>query len=239
MCNGERGKGMENNCGRPGNRFLLYRAAWEGIYGTHIVCGTAEFTDALFVYLDGKPDPESAAVLEKSYTGRPWVCLTEDWETHVRERYPGINVYTRYRMKPAAGFSLPEEKPLPGGCTLSRMDEAAFMEHPFSHGCNYATYADFSRLGSGAVVRRGGEIVSSASSFLSLEGEVEMDVSTKPDWRGKGLAAACIREMLLDCMERKLTVHWDAQNETSRHLAEKFGFEQDEAYRVYCLPKKG
>ena len=51
------------------------------------------------------------------------------------------------------------------------------------------------------------------------------------------LAAACVARMLRDCMERRITVHWDAQNDVSRHLAEKFGFEAETEYSVYWLPK--
>ena len=82
----------------------------------------------------------------------------------------------------------------------------------------------------------GGEIVSSASSFLSLDREIELDVSTKESHRGKKLATACVARMLKDCMERGITVHWDAQNDVSRHLAEKFGFEIETGYPVYWLP---
>ena len=78
--------------------------------------------------------------------------------------------------------------------------------------------------------------MSSASSFLSLDREIELDVSTKESHRGKKLATACVARMLKDCMERGITVHWDAQNDVSRHLAEKFGFEIETGYPVYWLP---
>ena len=77
--------------------------------------------------------------------------------------------------------------------------------------------------------------MSSASSFLSLDGEIELDVSTKEAHRGKELATACVARMLKNCMERGITVHWDAQNDVSRHLAEKFGFEIETGYPVYWL----
>ena len=87
----------------------------------------------------------------------------------------------------------------------------------------------------GAVVYYGGEIVAAASSFLSLNGEIEMDISTKEAHRRKNLATACAARMLQDCMERGITVHWDAQNDISRHLAGKFGFEMEKEYSVYWL----
>ena len=63
-----------------------------------------------------------------------------------------------------------------------------------------------------------------------------VDVSTLEVHRGKKLATACIARMLQDCMKRGITVHWDAQNDVSRHLAEKFGFMVDQEYSVYWLP---
>ena len=212
---------------------LLYRAAQRGTYGSRREYITGSITDALFVYLDGKPDRESGTALKENYTARPLVCLTDAWEAYVREQFPGAAVYTRYMMKPAKRFRIPESMALSEGYRLSRMDGETFSRHPFSHGANYASYDAFRAEGSGAAVYHGGEIVSAASSFLSLDGEVELDVSTKEEHRGKGLAGACVAMMLQDCMDRNITVHWDAQNAASGHLAEKFGFEQETAYPVY------
>ena len=215
---------------------LLYRAALRGVFGGRSEYGQAGIADALFVFLDGKPDPEAAAALEARYRVRPLVCLTESWEDYIRARYPEARVYRRCMMKPARRFLLPEESALPEGYRLAAMDEAAFERHPFSHGANYASCAAFQAEGSGAVAYWNGEIVASASSFLSMDGEVELDVSTKEEHQGKGLASACVARMLRDCMERGIAVHWDAQNEISRHLAEKFGFEMETEYSVYWLP---
>ena len=217
---------------------LLYRAALQGKYGKREVFTRGSITDALFVYLDGEPEPESAAVLEERFRFRPLVCLTDAWEAHLKARYPDAKVYPRCAMKPACRFRIPEEYLLPEGYRLAMMDESAFDRHPFSHGDNYPSWTAFRAEGSGAVAYRDGEIAASASSFLSLDGEVELDISTEEGHRGKGLAGACTARMLQDCMERRITVHWDAQNDISRHLAEKFGFEPEEEYQVYWLPKK-
>ncbi len=220
------------------NTPLLYRAARRGTFGKREEYAQGSISDALFVYLDGTPEPETAAEVDERFRVRPLVCLTDAWDRHVRTRYPDAKAYTRYMMKPANRFTIPEDRSLPEGYRIARMDEAAFSAHPFSHGENYLSYEAFRTEGAGAVVYRGGEIAASASSFLSLDGEAELDVSTAEDHRGKGLAAACIAMMLRDCEEREITVHWDAQNEVSRHLAEKFGFEEETAYKVYWLPEK-
>ena len=217
------------------NMPLLYRAALQGVFGRREQYSRSSITDALFVYLDGEPEEESIGVVDSRFRNRPLVCLTKAWEEQIRSRYPDAAVYRRTMMKPACRFTIPENTELPEGYRLAGMDEAAFAQHPFSHGENYPCWAAFQAEGSGAVVYHGGEIVSAASSFLSLDGEIELDVFTKESHRGKKLAAACISRMLQDCMERGITVHWDAQNDVSRHLAERFGFEAETEYSVCWL----
>ena len=216
---------------------LLYRAARQGVFGRYEQFSRSSITDALFVYLDGEPEPESIKRVDSCFRNRPLVCLTKVWEEHIKARYPDAAVYRRTMMKPACRFIVPDHAELPEGYRLTGMDEAAFEQHPFSHGENYSCWAAFQAEGSGAVVYHGGEIVAAASSFLNVNNEVELDVSTLEDHRGKKLATACVARMLQDCMKRGITVHWDAQNDVSRHLAEKFGFEAEQEYSVYWLPQ--
>ena len=217
------------------NMPLLYRAALQGAFGRREKFSRSSITDALFVYLDGEPEEESIGVMDSRFRNRPLVCLTKAWEEQIRSRYPDAAIYRRTMMKSACRFTIPEDAELPEGYRLAVMDKAAFEQHPFSHGENYPSWAAFQAEGSGAVVYHGEEIVSAASSFLSLGGEIELDVFTKESHRGKKLAAACISRMLQDCMERGITVHWDAQNDVSRHLAERFGFEAETEYSVCWL----
>ena len=217
---------------------LLYRAARRGAFGRLTRFERGSIADALFVFLDGEPEPESVDALEAGYLSRSWVCLTGAWESCIREQFPRARVFMRTRMKPLRRFRFPGEKPLPEGCRLAMMDASAFSAHPFGHGANYPSYEAFREAGSGAVIRKEGEIVASASSFLSLDGEVELDVSTAEGYRGQGLATACAAAMLRDCMARGIIVHWDAQNAASRHLAEKFGFEAEREYPVYWVDRE-
>ncbi len=217
---------------------LLYRAAETGIFGCRYEFDSGSITDALFVYLDGIPSKDSISSVDADYRLRPIVCLTEEWEEFIRGRYNGARVYMRNVMKPSYCFDTDGEIRLPDGYTVSLFDESAFEKHPFGHGENYASFEEFARNGSGAAVWYGDEIVSSASSFLTVGSEVELDVSTEESHRGKGLASACVAMMLRDCRKRGITVHWDAQNETSMHLALKFGFEHEFSYSVFVLGGK-
>ncbi len=218
------------------NRPLLFRAARQGVFGRRTEFSRGSITDALFVYLDGEPEPGSVAEVDAHFRNRPLVCLTEDWKDRIEAQFPEAAVYRRTAMKPACRFILPEIPGIPEGYRLTGMDEAAFERHPFSQGKNYDSWNAFRAEGSGAVVYCGMEIAAAASSFLSLNGEVELDVSTKEDHRGKKLATHCIARMLRDCMKRGFTVHWDAQNSISCHLAQKFGFEAEDEYSVYWIP---
>ena len=167
------------------NRPLLYLAAQQGTFGKRTEFNQSSITDALFVYLDGEPEDASVARVDAHFRNRPLVCLTKAWEEQIRAQYPDAAIYPRTVMKPVCRFILPENIEIPEGYRLAGMDEAAFEQHPFSHGENYPSFTAFQAEGSGAVVYDGNEIVAAASSFLSLEGEIELDVSTKEAHRGK------------------------------------------------------
>lgn len=214
---------------------LLYRAAYSGVWGQLKNVNGGAITDALFVYLEGVPEPESIQALCDSYTNRPLVCLSEAWETYIHTHHPTAACYQRYLMAHRKEFELGVDGSLPVGFEVRNFDENIFFHHPFSHGENYPSFEDFQKSGAGAVILHDNRIVASASSFLSYQGEVELDVSTDAAFRRKGLATACVRQMLYDCQKRGITVHWDAQNIESRHLAEKFRFQIQRTYPVYII----
>lgn len=221
-----------------GRQSLIFRAAQAGRYGKTFSFSQGSITDALFVFLDGRPEEESQAALEAHFMARPWVCFTGAWERYIQSHFQNVQLFTRSMMKPRSSFVFPLLRPLPKEYRLELMDETAFNRHPFGHGENYPSYRQFAAEAAGAVVWRENEIIASASSFLSLNGELELDVSVKEVHRGSGLAVACVSKMLGQCMVKGFTVHWDAQNETSKHLAKKFAFEVEEEYSVYYKAEK-
>ena len=223
-----------NNHSKP----LLYKAAQAAVYGQRYEFGQGSISDAMFVYLDGDPSPESICALDQNYRLRPLVCLTDAWEQHINTTYPNAYVCSRHMMKPSRSFLLDGAIDLPNGYEVALFDETAFELHPFSHGENYGSFAAFREKGAGAVVWHNDKIVASASSLLTVDNEVELDVSTDEAHRKKGLATACVFRMLQDCARRGITVHWDAQNETSLRVAEKFGFELECVYSVFFLPER-
>ena len=94
---------------------LLYRAALQGIFGKRTEFSRSSITDALFVYLDGEPEPESVAEVDARFRARPLVCLTKAWEEVIETQYPDADVFRRTVMKPARRFVIPANTAMPEG----------------------------------------------------------------------------------------------------------------------------
>ena len=212
---------------------LLLRSCEAGLFGKNHVYENGSIAEALFTYLSGEPNEALFNQLCTPKCGRYLVCLSEQWENFIQQKNPDTETYVRYEMKPANHFIFPHLGELPSEFEIRKFSEKEFEEKPFAHGQNYKSAEDFAANGAGAVIWHNGKIVSSASSFISFENEVELDFSTLEDYRRKGLANHCINEMLKDCEARALLVHWDAQTEISRDIAFKFGFELNQSYTVY------
>ena len=214
---------------------LFLRAGKAGEYGISVQYGTGSIYHAYFTYLCGLPDAELFEDRPDLFCGKSLVCMTEEWARFLRKQPNLETVCLRRLMKPLRGKSVKEVSPLPSEYRLRPFDEEAFARKPYQHGSFYQSYEDFSRRGSGFVIWHGKDIVCSVSSHLSLGENVELDVTTSEAHRRRGLADRCVAEMLNDCAERKLTVHWDAKNTPSMRMAQSHGFELFQEYAVYCL----
>lgn len=116
------------------NIHFLYRASRQGVFGKCEQYSRSSITDALFVYLDGDPEPETVDRVDMYFRNRPLVCLTDAWETLIREQYPDAAIYRRTVMKPACRFIIPEIPELPEGYRLADKDEAVFNSILFPTG---------------------------------------------------------------------------------------------------------
>lgn len=214
---------------------LLLRACEAGLFGKNHVYENGSIAEALFTYLLGEPNEALINQLCAPKRGRHLVCLSEQWQSFIQQNFPDAETYVRYQMKSVNHFVFPNLDKLASEFELRKFGEKEFEAKPFSHGKDYKSAEDFAANGAGAVIWHKGKIVSSASSFISFENEIELDFSTLEDYRRKGLANHCISQMLKNCEKRGLLVHWDAQTELSRNIAFKFGFELNQNYTVYIV----
>lgn len=93
----------------------------------------------------------------------------------------------------------------------------------------------FSALGFGFCACAGDRIAALISTYAVARAGVEIQITTYPDDRRKGLATALGATFILDCLERGLDPHWDAANENSCRLAEKLGYAGCTPYPMWVL----
>ena len=189
-----------------------------------------------FTYLCGIPDEDLLSEHPDLLYENRLVCMSPEWADYVR-RQPVRFILRRELMEPYCQEPVKKPGALPDGYTLSPFTRGIFEAHPFDHGRGYRDHQDFTDRGAGAAVLYDGQVVSAASSFLTYEGHVELDVFTEPEHRGRGLAGHCVFEMLRQCSAKKYTVHWDAQNRMSSRMAKSHGFVPLTDYAVYWIDK--
>lgn len=202
-----------------------------------------------FCYFAGKPDTE--LVLYQPWkglgTGQADVIMVpqdREWGRLIERCYGGqAKKVIRYAIKKEPGIFDVEKlqaavDTLPDGYTLKMMDEELFWQCRDMAWCRdwvlqYNDYAMYERHGLGAVVMKGGEPVSGASSYSGYLGGIEVEIITREDHRRKGLAFACGAKLILECLKKGWYPSWDAQNPWSAALAQKLGYHFDREYAAY------
>lgn len=216
-----------------------------------------------FCFLAGEPDAELAAFTpegrdrdfrilvprERSQNttdepaGPPYPA-DRTWESAIRQIYGDkARRVTRYAIKKEPGVwdmhrLQAAVAALPPEYELRLIDEELFgqcRESEWSRDlvAQFRDYGLYREWGLGAVVLRGREIVSGASSYSAYRGGIEIEIDTREDYRRKGLAYICGARLILECCARGLYPSWDAHNLWSVALAEKLGYHLDRAYDAY------
>jgi GNAT superfamily N-acetyltransferase len=78
-------------------------------------------------------------------------------------------------------------------------------------------------LGFGAV--QNGRLACAATSYTRSSRSVEVAISTRPAFRGRGLAAATAARFLRECLTEGLAPRWSASNPVSQRLAVRLGYQ--------------
>ena len=194
-----------------------------------------------FVFYAGEPNLEMVKSTEGFYKEAILIPQHDGWGAMIEEVWGSVaeklqrvaikkenDIFDREQIKRyIAG--------LPEGYELHQIDvplaEQA-LSQPWSwHLCGqYNGPEDFVRRGIGYAITYNGELVTGASSYSIYDTGIEMELDTRPDHRGKGLATVCIARLILECLDRGLYPSWDAADNRSVHLAEKFGYHAEGVY---------
>ena len=128
-----------------------------------------------------------------------------------------------------------ETDSLPEQYTLSMIDERLYEKCRTETWCadlvsQFPDYESFRKLGIGAVICKGGAIISGASSYSRYREGIEIEIDTRKDYRRRGLAYICGAKLILECLKQNLYPSWDAHNKGSATLAQKLGYHYSHAY---------
>ncbi|HEL1757408.1 TPA: GNAT family N-acetyltransferase [Streptococcus suis] len=196
---------------------------------------------SFFGFFAGKPN----LALLKMCEGKDIILVPQNqaWSDLIEGTYGDrIRSFTRYATKKDTSFdlghlqklidALPEEFDLK---VIDRNLYDACLEEEWSRDLvgNYIDVEQFLDLGLGCVILHKGQVVSGASSYASYSAGIEIEVDTREDYRGLGLAKACAAQLILACLDRGLYPSWDAHTLTSLKLAEKLGYQLDRPYQAY------
>lgn len=228
----------------------LIWSALQGVMGAVFVDDkknpqTAMAVTADFVFLSGKPDADFISERPEGFEAQFAILVPKDrpWEQMIEETLlERAKKVTRYAICKGTKFDCGKlteiVKHLDDAYKLKMIDQQAYDEIVETKwACDlcsqYETYEKYRKLGIGAVIYKGRELVAGASSYTVYEGGIEIEIDTREDYRRKGLALVCGAKLILACLEKGLYPSWDAQNIGSVRLAKKLGYEFDKEYTAY------
>lgn len=96
---------------------------------------------------------------------------------------------------------------------------------------------DFVANGLGVCLTRGNDVASLCYAAAVADGLAEVDVVTRPEFRGQGLAGVVTKQFIRECLGRGLAPTWDCfdYNAGSVKLAEGVGFAELRRYPFYSF----
>jgi hypothetical protein len=105
------------------------------------------------------------------------------------------------------------------------------------HLTNFDSPQDFIERGFGFCILKGEELVCVASTFLVFNKGIEIQIDTRKDHRGKGLATVAAAALILHSLDKGLDPNWDAATPKSAGLAKKLGYAQQGEYDMVIIVK--
>lgn len=94
---------------------------------------------------------------------------------------------------------------------------------------------NYEKYGIGFCCLKKNEIIGVASSNIFYKDGIEVNIKVKEQYRRMGIATAMASKLILECLNQKKKISWDAANTNSVGLAEKLGFKYDSKYRIYSF----
>lgn len=197
------------------------------IGGCIVYAGDANHTDALNLVKELKIQP---AVLP----------YPEEWAKLVKKSYHNAKEQQRYHLRfssldrdrldlnPKKGFKLEKIDLKLAGRLEAEMGEVAQIHH-------YSSLQDFVHNGCGFCITKNGKLCSIAIAFLRSKHGIQIQITTKEQYRRMDFATITGAAMLKYCIQQGIRADWDAANILSKNLAYKLGYTSCETYPVISI----
>jgi RimJ/RimL family protein N-acetyltransferase len=190
--------------------------------------------------------PSARAFLQELSPPKALIFASEDWEALLRQIHRGkLLRLPRYAF---TSENLDREhlrqlgSRILDGYRLERMDvdlarQLAGEKSEFTedHMLSFDSPEDFIARGFGFCLLHGEEIVSVATTFVICDKGIEIQINTREEHRGKGLATVVAAQLILHSLEQGLDPNWDAENERSVGLARKLGYTPQGRYAIWVV----
>lgn len=229
-------------------------SCFEGVYG-ELWCDdeadprTAVIVSGDFHYLAGEPGYANEVMAFASDKPHAVFVPSSDGWFGLLNKACGerLTKVERYHMRaPENGFDRAAlekildglEQPELAGFELCGIGESEYAEclasdWAYSFVSNFSDFSEFKAHGFGFVIKHLGKIVSGTSTYCYYSRGVEVEVSTAPEYRMRGLARLTAARFIAECTDRGLAPNWDARNMASVSIAKKLGFALHDAYTAY------
>jgi GNAT superfamily N-acetyltransferase len=125
---------------------------------------------------------------------------------------------------------------LPDGCNMCNLERQLFErseDHAF-YRTLYGSAEQALEKGLARFLICGGEIRAEAFAYFAALGTIEIAISTKEQYRGRGYATITCAHLIQACEAHGYQTYWNCakQNQASAALARKLGYRTEQEYRL-------
>jgi GNAT superfamily N-acetyltransferase len=236
--------------------FPLIRAVLEGSQPGHVFAaggpGTDRFVITRFGFAQWVGEENAGGELDRTVRGLLgggdariprywlWYAPPPGWQGRLDAEAAG-RVRRRERCRFALQGPRPADPPAPPGFELRLLDERLVGEAS-SLGLElgsrfWPSERAFLEGGLGVCALDGGQVASVCYAACVAGGQAEVDVLTRPEYRGRGLARAVGARFVDECLARGIQPTWDCfrENAASMSLAASLGFARERTYSLYSF----
>jgi RimJ/RimL family protein N-acetyltransferase len=190
--------------------------------------------------------PSAREYIERLPTPSGLIFASDGWEELVRKVHAGRLIYMpRYAFTSEKldveylrrlGSQIPRDYRIePVDLDLAQQLAGEKSEFASDHLLNFDSPEDFIERGFGFCILDGDEIVSVATTFAICNKGIEIQINTREEHQGKGLATEVAAHLLVYSLEHNLDPNWDAANERSVGLAKKLGYTPQGTYSIVLV----